>query len=712
MAEGFRAAQAFVEVSADVDDTQVLAAARRAASQVDAEMRRGAKETGRGVAGLIGDGIGSPEIGARAAKRLTGGISKGARSPARDAGKSIAGLIGDGMMTVVPKIGGGLIGTISQAVAAGGPAVGAGVGIALLAAAPAIVVAASTVGAMVSGALVSGLGLAAMTGGIALALRDDEILEAATTTGEHIMRILNKAAVPFQSQLMNAFALAEGAMKHWEPQIKRIFSLSATFVEPLTRGLTRMVDKMLPGMVKAIAAIQPAIDMMGEGLSWVGREIGYMFKDLSDNGPELAMAIGVAFAALVVTIRVASVVLNALTETFGFFVDQALSLGPVLQSMGAYLKIMPGPIGEIGTKLFGMGAAINQGRMGWEGLKNRMTETINTGEVGIPKLTTRQIVLTQSMREGVKAAGDLNSYFKVLNGTAMGLEEAESQYQAALDAVATSIKENGKTTDIHTAKGRANLAVLRDIKTASEAKAQAAYDEAVATGNVVGAEKNAKAAYEAGRAQLIKARMAMGDSRAEATAYANRIMKIPKNWNTTATIDTAGATSKLNTFIKKVTNADGKVVNVTVRVTTKGDHYIPGVGTQLKAAGGWIQGGSGTRDDVPVLAMGGEFMLRRRAASALERQFGKGFLDRLNWWDRPGSPRRPNVVTREPDPMVTAIGGVDRPDPTPTFTTQQPTYHFAPGAFTVDLSRIKDVGDLVRMVQNLTQTARAMGAAA
>lgn len=674
MAEGFRAAQAFVEVSADVDDSQVLGAAARAASQFDGGMKRGTRGTGGAVAGQLKDGVmkAVPQIGSTAAT--------------------------------------GLIGSLSRGVAAGGSIVGP----ALIALSPAIVVAASAVGAMASAALVSGLGLAAMTGGIVLALKAPAVADAAANTGKTITKALSKAAAPFQSELIEVFRVGSGAFARWEPQLKRIFSVSATFVQPLTRGVISLVDRMLPGLTKAVEAIGPSIGAIGTGLSWVGREIGYLFKDLSDNGPEMVAGITMAFSLLVAGIRVASVTLNVLTEMFGFFMEQAFRMGPILQGIGANLQTIPGPLGDIGTKLVAQGTAINEGKAHWDALGKKMTEASTAGEVGMNKLTVRQIVLTQSMREGVKAAGDLASYFKVLNGVALSLDEAESRYQAALDAVTESIKTNGKTTDDHTAKGRANLQVLREIKAASEAKAQAAFDDAMATGNVVGAEKAAKAAYEAGRTQLIKARIAMGDSRAEAVAYANKIMKIPKSWSTKATIDTSTATKKLDTFIKKVTNADGKVVNVTVQVTSKGDHHIPGVGTQVKADGGWIQGGSGIRDDVPVLAMGGEFMLRRRAASALERQFGKGFLDRLNWWDRPGGPRRPNVVAPTEDPVVSAIGGIDRGDRGDATVKPggggSPSYHFAPGAFTLDLSRMKDVGELIDMVRSLTQTARTMGA--
>jgi hypothetical protein len=45
-----------------------------------------------------------------------------------------------------------------------------------------------------------------------------------------------------------------------------------------------------------------------------------------------------------------------------------------------------------------------------------------------------------------------------------------------------------------------------------------------------------------------------------------------------------------------------------------------------RASGGPIVGGSGTKDDVPAMLMGGEYVINKKAAS----KYGKSFLDRLN----------------------------------------------------------------------------------
>jgi hypothetical protein len=49
-------------------------------------------------------------------------------------------------------------------------------------------------------------------------------------------------------------------------------------------------------------------------------------------------------------------------------------------------------------------------------------------------------------------------------------------------------------------------------------------------------------------------------------------------------------------------------------------------GPEGKATGGPIKGGSGVKDDVPIMAMGGEFMMRRTAVD----KYGQSFMDALN----------------------------------------------------------------------------------
>lgn len=110
---------------------------------------------------------------------------------------------------------------------------------------------------------------------------------------------------------------------------------------------------------------------------------------------------------------------------------------------------------------------------------------------------------------------------------------------------------------------------------------------------------------------------------------------------------------------------------------------IPTLGTvnvpQGYAVGGRVIGpGTGTSDDVPIMASDGEFVLRAKAVKALEGAYGRGFLDFMNAYDVHGDPslavakRRPGfadgglitstqawIHAQDPKPYVLGSNGPD-----------------------------------------------------
>ena len=81
-----------------------------------------------------------------------------------------------------------------------------------------------------------------------------------------------------------------------------------------------------------------------------------------------------------------------------------------------------------------------------------------------------------------------------------------------------------------------------------------------------------------------------------------------------------------------------------------------------KAEGGRIEGGTGTKDDVPIMAMGGEFVIRKSSA----QKYGVAFLDALNKGLIPVSDLNFNIPIPAPASYKAhyAEGGVVTTDPT------------------------------------------------
>lgn len=133
--------------------------------------------------------------------------------------------------------------------------------------------------------------------------------------------------------------------------------------------------------------------------------------------------------------------------------------------------------------------------------------------------------------EAVKAANeafqkqteDLQTVIDKLHaasGAALDLSGAQIGLQAAIDKAAESAKENGKTLDINTEKGRANRSALNDI-------AQAANDQTDAMLKAGKSNVTVAKTAEQSQAQFVQQAIKMGLSKKEAEKLAQSLIDIP-----------------------------------------------------------------------------------------------------------------------------------------------------------------------------------------
>lgn len=113
---------------------------------------------------------------------------------------------------------------------------------------------------------------------------------------------------------------------------------------------------------------------------------------------------------------------------------------------------------------------------------------------------------------------DLVEGVLALGNAFLSARDASRGYQEAIDAAQASLKENGKTLDINTEKGRANQASLDGIGAAALAVTESA------SGMTAKMQ-----ALGAGRDQVIKMGQAMGMSKAEARGLADDMGLIPSS---------------------------------------------------------------------------------------------------------------------------------------------------------------------------------------
>lgn len=136
--------------------------------------------------------------------------------------------------------------------------------------------------------------------------------------------------------------------------------------------------------------------------------------------------------------------------------------------------------------------------------------------------------------ESATSAEELAAQFDALDAsmnayldTTLGLESAQSDQQAGLDSLRESLQENGRTWDINTEAGRANIAAGQDVVRQAAAVVEAARNEAQATGNYTAAQRTANGAMQAAIGQL---RQMKNDGLLSAAAYRtlrDRILGVP-----------------------------------------------------------------------------------------------------------------------------------------------------------------------------------------
>lgn len=245
--------------------------------------------------------------------------------------------------------------------------------------------------------------------------------------------------------------------------------------------------------------------------------------------------------------------------------------------------------------------------------------------------------LNSSAEDAAKAIDATSKALRDLTSPTLDAREAQRQFQAAVDGVTASIKDNGTSLDITSEKGRSNQAAL-------DAIAQSAQNAAGAIYTQTGSQEQATAAMQAGRDELVKALGQYGITGQAAQDYADKIIGTPTDWatqfyNNAPEAERAAMLYKLQldslprerrTQVEAAT-ADAKAavqsvidtVNAlpsskTITITTNRVNVATPSNTNgiFKADGGQIRGpGTGTSDDVPIWASNGEWVIRERSSS-------------------------------------------------------------------------------------------------
>ncbi|PZE71780.1 phage tail tape measure protein [Curtobacterium sp. MCPF17_018] len=252
--------------------------------------------------------------------------------------------------------------------------------------------------------------------------------------------------------------------------------------------------------------------------------------------------------------------------------------------------------------------------------------------------------------EAAPSIDEVANALRALTSPTLDAREAQRQFEAAVDAVTESVKENGTSLDISTEKGRSNQSALDAIAQAAQNAAGSIYEQ-------TGSQQSATAAMEQGRSELVRALGQYGITGAAAQQYADKIIGTPKQWATQFTNTAAAASgpvSRYQNLLESLPGSKSTKVSADTFIAQQGigtvSRMLLGLPTQKtitittnhvdvatpantngvfknKASGGPIYGpGTATSDSIPAMLSNGEYVVK---ASSVDK-YGVAFLDRVN----------------------------------------------------------------------------------
>jgi len=161
-----------------------------------------------------------------------------------------------------------------------------------------------------------------------------------------------------------------------------------------------------------------------------------------------------------------------------------------------------------------------------------------------------QAQAVQAKLDAQKASADgLRQSIMALNEAHRSAYDAETKFEAAIDNATKSIKDNGRTLDVHTEKGRANRDALSQLAAATEESAAKARENNASWSTIAGI-------FDKGRKSIYDNALAITHNRKEAQKLTTTLLNMPKSMS--LKMRTEDAVSGLNNVIsalKKTPNS-------------------------------------------------------------------------------------------------------------------------------------------------------------
>lgn len=385
----------------------------------------------------------------------------------------------------------------------------------LAAAVTALVSLAPALGAALQGALLVALGGAGLGVAIASALKDVDIRRAVTEPLNEIGADLKNFGRQLGPALIQSATAFRRAWRGAADYVRSLFGDLGTTIGPLTQGLIGMLREMGPGLKQAFAVAVPVLNEFASMLPLLGRAMSDFFDSISESKAGALKGIRFLVLALAGSIMLLGDTIEFLSKWFDFWTKAAEKvygalgkiplLGRPFKELAEILHAINEPVGDLNKDLRVMGGT--------------------------------QLAMAQATRSAAQAMQELSTKMDALFGRITNSRDAARQYEAAIDALTESVKENGHSLDIHTEKGRANEEAIDNIAKAAYNARQAAIDMAGGQDASASAVQAANAKYQQQINDLATLMRQLGFTQAQIDAVLASWRNLANAPNTTKYID-------------------------------------------------------------------------------------------------------------------------------------------------------------------------------
>lgn len=433
---------------------------------------------------------------------------------------------------VSPRLAGQLASTFSGAGASAGPLIAGG-----------IAAAAPLIGASISGAILGGVGAGVAGIGVAIAAQDARVQAAADRMWSKFENRALAAAGSFVDPTIRGIDRIDSALASLD--LEGMFRQGAGYVDDFADAIGDAVTDLGNGIEDAMGGSGPAVREITNLIRDLGREVGEGLSLLADNGESAAAALDLLFGLISNGVALTFQLVNVLTELYeiGQAIGADTGLRLFLKLTGQDVKLLGEETTRTGSGVFGLNSVMRAGAADAESYAEYLDR------------------VAKEQRDATTAARDLFG--------------ATTSVGEAMARAKESARENGRTLDANTEKGRNNRQALEQLAGALGRQ----YDATVAV-NGVGI-KSANVA-ETNRQRFVAMARQMGLSTTQANRLARQLGLVPTKREIEIRAQTAAAEARLKRARELMAQLQSKTISVNVIVN---ERRIRKVQNQLERAG-------------------------------------------------------------------------------------------------------------------------------